>query len=405
MKELSVTVTVGKGSEKHNHDLDYRSTLQHVHSRAEGVVELLPYRPYKEIINEAVKPYIDEYNDKQQARYQLAWDRYNSGQIKTKPRKRDFKPMGYDYYTDHLHDMHRNPRTGKTEEVPMWRSFIIGIGDQNDRLTEKITEEQARRIMRSVVENFCNDFPSFIVLGASLHLDEEGFYHIHLDYKPFYQKENPERGLSVGIGLEGALEEMGFKPEQSIINGRDKVPLLFNTMRNLIYHRVEEAMAQEGLRLQYGVSKVKEPGKDSSKNQVLETWQEIQDNVQTMQHNKNIVLETLDQDFVTDDDEKDLTEAITSIGNILEEARNSPKFRNDKSRGIVKFNIFDQLKSFIVNLLKIVGRIKRERDFYKEELSRLQKKPSLDDKTTAAEKRHQSQDFPTLPGIEKENQK
>ena len=32
-REISVTVTCGIGSEKHNHDLEYRETLKHVHER------------------------------------------------------------------------------------------------------------------------------------------------------------------------------------------------------------------------------------------------------------------------------------------------------------------------------------------------------------------------------------
>ena len=41
MREISATVTVGEGSEKHNHDLEYRSTLEHVHGCAEDVIELM----------------------------------------------------------------------------------------------------------------------------------------------------------------------------------------------------------------------------------------------------------------------------------------------------------------------------------------------------------------------------
>ena len=62
MKELSVTITFGMGNEAHNHDLEYRETLEHVHAREDGVVELLPYRPYRNQINELMRPYIDEYN-------------------------------------------------------------------------------------------------------------------------------------------------------------------------------------------------------------------------------------------------------------------------------------------------------------------------------------------------------
>ncbi len=406
MKEVSVTVTVGIGSEKHNHDLEYRSTLEHVHSRPEGVIELVPYQPYQERINEALKPFIDEYNEKQQERYQLAWDRYNSGQTKTKPRKRDYKPMGYDYYSDHLHDLHRNPRTKKVEELPMWRSIIIGIGDKEDRQLGNITEKQARKIMKEVVDKFAEDFPDFIILGATLHLDEKGFYHMHLDFKPLYEKEKTEKGLSVGVGLDTALKRMGYEPEQSIINGRDKVPLLFNRMRNVIYYNVEEALAREGLRLQYGVSEVKEPGKDSSRNQSLEVWQDIQDKARSMQHSKNIVLDILANDSVTVDEEKELAEAYDGIERALAEINNAPRSRFDKSKGVVSFKIFDQLKSFINHLLKALVHIKNERDEYKKEnieLKQQLQEKAFDDKLSRTEARRDLSGFQNLEKkIEKE---
>lgn len=373
MNELSVTVTVGIGSEKHNHDLEYRETLEHVHGRENGVIEIIPYRDYQEQINEAMKPFIDEYNQKQQARYQAAWERYNSGEIKTKPRKRNYQPMGYDYYSDHLNDQVRNPRTGKVEEQPIWRSMIIGIGDQADRKAGRITEDQAKRILKKTVDQFRKDFPNFLLLGASLHLDEAGFYHAHLDYKPLYKKPEPEgsHGLTVGIGQDAALEAMGFKPEQSIINGRDKVPILFNAMRNLIYQRVEAAMADEGLRLQYGVTATKEPGKDSSINNPLGNWQQTQDATRELQHRKNVILDVIAQDFVSDNDLKLVVDISNDIFTALEDIENSPKSRLDKNKQVVEFHLLDQLKSFVNDLLAVIGKLFRERDDYREKYEKL----------------------------------
>lgn len=79
MTELSVTVTFGIGSECHNHDLDYRDALEHVTSRPDGVVELIPYRPYNIVINEYMKPYIDAYNAKVGERYEAALQRHKVG--------------------------------------------------------------------------------------------------------------------------------------------------------------------------------------------------------------------------------------------------------------------------------------------------------------------------------------
>lgn len=368
MVELSVTVTAGVGSERHNHDLDYRETLQHVHGRPDGVVEIIPYKKsYQEQIDAAMKPYIDAYNEQQQRRYEAAWERYKAGTIKTKPRKRDYQPMGYEYYTDHLNDTKHNPHTGKDESVPMWRSLIIGIGDRDDRQQGRITEQQAREILSQVTADFQQAFPDFLVLGCSLHLDESGFYHAHLDYKPLYEKENPERGLNVGIGQEAALERMGYKPEQSIINGRDKAPLLFNALRNKVYRLMESAMDAQGLRLQYGVSKTKEPGKDSGKNQRLEVWQQTQDAAREMQHQKNIALDVIAQDEVSPEGLKQATAAIEKLQATMDEVEQSPQTLLRDGRK-VSFKLFDQMKSMLLQLQKSIAHLVHEVEVLKDNL-------------------------------------
>lgn len=363
MTEMSVTVTVGEGSEEHNHDLEYRSTLKHVHDRPDGVVELIPYRSYQTVINEAVKPYIDRYNQRVEERYQAAWDRYNAGKIKTKPRKRDFRKMTYDYTAEVFGEKFRNPHTGKVEEAPMFRSLIIGIGDREDRQSGRITEAKAKEIFRTVADGFKEKFPDFLLLGASLHLDEEGFFHAHIDYKPLYEKTLPDaeqgqkrRGLDVGTGQEAALEHMGFKPEQSIINGRDKAPLLFNAFRNEIYRMMESAMAEQGLRLQYGVSARKDPEKDSSRNQKLEVWQATQDAAREMQHKKNLALDIVSQDNVSPEGFKAVMAAVEDLNDTLQKVQESPQtaFRKEYK---ITFALFDQLKSMVRSVQETIGHL------------------------------------------------
>lgn len=353
MIEMSATVTVGKGSERHNHDLGYRESLKHCHETDEfSVIELVPYeKTYKEQINEIMKPYIDEYNQKQEDRLKAAWDRYNAGKIKTKPRKRDYKKLDYDYYEDHLNDTRHNKKTNKDELVPIYRSLIIGIGDKEDR--KKLSEDEASAIMKGTLEDIKSAFPCFRILGATLHLDEQGFYHMHLDYKPVYEREETKQakggGLSVGIGLDGALEQMGFKPEQSIMNSRDKVPLLFNAMRNKIYHLLEANMANYGVRMQYKVSERKEPGKDASKNQKLEDWQATQDKVRELQHEKNIALDIIENDEVDEEMVVKAIGAIDNVANQLNDVMSSTKIRI-KNTVVVEFHLLDQLKSFVEQL-------------------------------------------------------
>ena len=368
MTEVSATVTVGEGSEEHNHDLEYRSTLKHVHDRTDGVIELIPYRNYITVIDEAMKPYIDRYNQRVEERYQAAWQRYNAGEIKTKPRKRDYQKMCDSYVRETLGEMHRNPHTGKVEEVPMFRSIIIGIGDQHDRQTGRITEEQAKDIFCAVAEKFQEKFPDFLLLGAALHLDEQGFYHAHLDYKPLYEKAAPEpetgqkrRGLDVGTGQDAALEHMGYKPEQSIINGRDKAPLLFNAFRNEVYRILEAAMAEQGLRLQYGVTARKEPEKDSSRNQKLEAWQATQDAAREMQHQKNVALDILSQDTVSPEGYKAAMTAIEGLKDTLQKVQDSPQTVTRNGYKIT-FSLFGQLKSMVRNIQETSGHLLHKLD-------------------------------------------
>ena len=395
-KKISCTITVGAGSERHNHNLKYREALDHTHTAdcPDAIIELIPYRPYKEQINELMKPYIDEYNEKIEARYKHAWDRYNSGEIKTKPRKRDFKKLDCDYFTEHQDDKVFNPHTKKLEDALMWREVILGLGDRDDRQKGKITKEEAVAVMKNVIDRWPELYPHFKLLGATIHLDEEGFYHCHINYKPLYEKDTPERGLSVGVGHDAALEHMGFHPEQSIINGRDKAPILFNGFRNRLYLEVEKELNNYGMRLLYGVSKIKEPNKDSSVNQKLEDWKASQDGIHELQKIKNHMLDIVEEDKVSPKGFKKAITAAKQLDDILLEVENQPRKR---FKGIVEvsFNLFDQLRSIVQDLVNTIHHLLHQIDVLtdnlretKAELEELRnKKTSLADRVTGAEER------------------
>lgn len=364
MNEISVTITAGEGCEEHNHGLEYRSKLEHTHDTSKDtVIELVPYeKSYKEQINEWMYPYIKERNEYTLKRKAAAWERYNTDQIKTKPRNRDYKLLDKDYYSKHLHDQMRNPKTNKMEQIKMFRSLIIGLGDKSDREDGKITKEQALHIFNEFLLKFKKDFPYFHILGATVHLDESGFYHMHLDFKPIYERaESMEYiqkhggGLRCGTGLDESLTRMGYKPEQSIINERDKVPILFNAMRNKMYKNMEIIMNDDNLYLMYGATRIKEPEKDASINNPLSQWQNTKDKVQDMQHNMNVAKDFLKQETV---DEKNIAYAYEKLENVslqLTEMENSPKSRLNKNKVIVEYHVFDQLKTFIHELKSMIG--------------------------------------------------
>ena len=381
-RTVSCTATVGAGSEQHNHDLTFREALDHTNTadRPEAIIELIPYRPYKTQINELMQPYIKAYNEEVEARFEAAKERYRRGEIKSRPKRRDYKLMEYDYYETHLHDTYRNPVTKKVEELPMWREVIFGLGDMEDRKTGVITQEEAVAVMTDVVRRWPELFPDFKLLGATIHLDEKGFYHCHINYKPLYEKAEPERGLKVGIGHDAALERMGYTPEQSIINESDKAPILFNAFRNRLYREAEKALIANGLRLQYGVSATKEPGKDSSTNQQLEAWQATQDATRELQRQKNVMLDVVMSDEVSPEGYKKAIEAADSIVSTLDELSKSPRSRLKKDKVVVEFRLFDQLRSFVTalvdsvkHLLHRIDVLSANADYYADQAARAEK--------------------------------
>lgn len=359
MAELSCTITGGLGSERHNHDLAYREGLDHTNTAncPEAIIELVPYeKDYKTQINELMKPFIDEYNAIVEARLEAAWERYRSGQVKSKPKKKDFKTMDYDYFTAHKDDTIINPHTKKVEPIPIFRSWIIGIGDKDDRSAGRISEEQARQIFREFIKEFREKFPHLHILGATIHLDEEGFYHMHLDYKPVMAMEF-SKGLQCTTSQDTILETMGYKAEQSIINGRDKAPIMFNALRNQMYYMMEDSMAAAGHRLQYGVSKVKQPDADSGHNKSLDVWQSEQDAVRTLQHQKNLALDAIASDHVTPEGLGEALNAVQQIGVTMEKINKSPCYRKDKTKGIVEYRLLDQLGSFVQRLMDAITQV------------------------------------------------
>ena len=159
---------------------------------------------------------------------------------------------------------------------------------------------------------------------------------------------------------------MGFEPEQSIINGRDKAPLRFNAFRNQIYYAVEKALNHQGLRLQYGVSQTKEPGKDSGKNQSLENWQAQQDAALEMQALKNDMLDIIEKDEVSPAGYKDCVSIVESIKAWWKNISNTPIWRRRKDGVVIEFHAFDQLQSMVEKFFEVVGHLFKQISHWQE---------------------------------------
>ena len=312
----SVTITCGAGSERHNHDVQYRSTMEHVVSGPEDVIELMPYVAYAVQINEIMQPYIERYNQRQDDRYVEALARYQAGELKHKPSKNSYAHMDYDYAATHATVKHRHQTTGHVEEDPIHRSIIIGMGDKHDR--QLIDREQAIAVFEALPTAIQEAFPFFRLLGCTLHLDEEGFFHCHIDYFVAAPKEVWKSDLPVYRGQDRALQLMGYLPEQSIVNSTEKQPLYFNSFRNKLYNIMQHAMDEQGIGLQYGISRNKYPYKDPSKNMRLEVWQDAQDRFIALQNYRNQIVEVLSSPDMQVQDLKTAAAIIHSIRKIVE---------------------------------------------------------------------------------------
>ena len=131
-------------------------------------------------------------------------------------------------------------------------------------------------------------------------------------------------------------------------------------------------MGKEQIRMQYNVSKTKDPTKDSSKNQRLRDWQETQDKVRELQHEKNKAIDIIEKDTASPED---VTVAITALENIdstLKEVMESPKSRLDKNKVVVTFSLLDQLQSFIKLIREKFAYILNMLDIYKENYWKVQ---------------------------------
>ena len=132
-------------------------------------------------------------------------------------------------------------------------------------------------------------------------------------------------------------------------------------------------MPDEGIRLQYGVSEFKDPGKNSGKNQRLEDWQKTQDAVRELQYKKNTALDILERDKISPDDLKTALTAAIDLTDKIEEIENSPRKRISKNKIVVEFHLLDQLRSFVEKLVEMIAVFLRDRDEYKKKYEELKR--------------------------------
>lgn len=323
MIELSVSVTLGNGCEQHNHDSGYRLTLDHVLVMDGGELELVPYNTYNSYINELLRPAIDEYNARRQNKYQEAMDRYDNGELKSKPKKQAYQPISYDYAGDHERRYIHNPSTNRVESIPLYREIIIKIGGIDDRVSGKLPDDVAILMCKDIITKIAKSFPLFKIIGCTAHMNELGTIHLHIDFIAISQKPAWKTGLPISLGLNNALAQMGYTPETSIMCAKtERAPILFNALRNRVYRICEEVLVNHGYRMQYEATAKNYPSLGPSVQRSLHEFQHLADHARWIQHCRNVTLEFLAAENLQMEDLASAIQAFKKITNSIFDAKN-----------------------------------------------------------------------------------
>ena len=171
MKAMSMSISKGRGNQKHNTRTQTVKPQNVDFSRTKDNIT---------VIDENIKDIYHELFD-------TALVKYN---VKQKRKDRKIK----DYYS-HI----SNSKREKT-----FHELVIQIGHKDSRPDQKHTDE----IYTDFVFEFIRNNPQMKVVGAYIHNDE-ATPHLHLDYVPYIIGN--KRGLETKISNDGAIRQMGYK--------------------------------------------------------------------------------------------------------------------------------------------------------------------------------------------------
>lgn len=178
-QSLSISFTLGKASGQHEANLphanrefiarniDQSKTHQNITYVRQDVEEA-----YKKLFGAAV----EEYNKRQY--------------------RADRK---IDNYYQHISD-------GKREEA--FYEAIVQFGDSKTAPCGSEMGKLTQQMLDEYIHSFRKRNPNLHLFNAVMHLDEAS-PHLHINFIPFYTKPR-KNGLSVGVSMKAALDEMGF---------------------------------------------------------------------------------------------------------------------------------------------------------------------------------------------------
>lgn len=124
-----------------------------------------------------------------------------------------FEPAIEEYNQRQLREDRKKTIEGYYESVCKnqrpYEEMIIALTDKGDY----ISEQEYEKIYREYLEKFQRYYTNLVVVNATVHMDEKGSPHMHLDYIPV--AEGYKQGLSKRYSISKSLENLGFKPEKA----------------------------------------------------------------------------------------------------------------------------------------------------------------------------------------------
>lgn len=124
-----------------------------------------------------------------------------------------FEPAIEEYNQRQLREDRKKTIEGYYESVCKnqrpYEEMIIALTDKGDY----ISEQEYEKIYREYLEKFQRNYPNLVVVNATVHMDEKGSPHMHLDYIPV--AEGYKQGLSRRYSISKSLENLGYKPEKA----------------------------------------------------------------------------------------------------------------------------------------------------------------------------------------------
>jgi hypothetical protein len=105
-----------------------------------------------------------------------------------------------------IHDYYKHISEGRREEP--YYEIVVQFGDTHNTGIGSENGELAKKMLDEYVRGFKARNPNLKIFFASMHLDEAS-PHLHIDFIPFYTKGR-KNGLSKGVSMKAALDEMGF---------------------------------------------------------------------------------------------------------------------------------------------------------------------------------------------------